>query len=74
MNYLETWYEALLSPHGIIVRSTNPTATKSQLYLARKAALDPQLEALSIADSPVDPNEFWIVRREKRPPPEDGLP
>lgn len=71
MNYLETWYEALISPYGIIVRSTNPRATQSQLYQARLAALDPALEDLSIAVSPVDSNELWIIRRGKKA--EDGL-
>ena len=54
-------YQALASPIGIVVHSTNPQAAKGRLYAARK--LDPQLAQLQFRTPATNPeSELWIVR------------
>lgn len=62
VGFLEHWYAALRSPSGVRVRVTGDKAiAKARLYKARADALDPQLAALSLVDSPTADNELWIV-------------
>lgn len=67
VGFLEHWYAALRSQSGVRVRileGEKPNA-KAKLYKARKDALDPQLDALTITDSPTEPTELWIVHSPK---------
>jgi hypothetical protein len=66
---LEFWYAALRSQSGICLRIVQGDATsaKAKLYKARKDALDPKLNSLSITDSPTASDELWIVHSSKEP-------
>lgn len=57
------WYQALSSPLGIELTSSNPESTRAQLYAARKTAQDSDLEQISICLSPFDPTRLWLVKR-----------
>lgn len=64
-NYLELWYRAFASTFGIVILTDNPERLKQKLYAARKDSLDPDLESISIIQSPTDPNnEFWLVKKD----------
>lgn len=60
---LEHWYSALRSPSGVCIRVSDIELAKAQLYRARKDALDPQLDALSLVQSPTAADELWIVHK-----------
>lgn len=63
---VELWYQALATPLGVIVRVSDPERAKMRLYALRKEANDPDLDSLSIVQSPTNPGEeLWIVRRKK---------
>lgn len=63
---LEYWYAALRSQSGVCVPfEGDPKLAKAQLYKARKDALDPNLDSISIADSPTASNELWLVHNSK---------
>jgi hypothetical protein len=59
---LEYWYDALRSPRGILLEAKDRELARQQLYAARRAANDPDLEGLSIRFSPLDPTHLWIVK------------
>lgn len=59
-------YEALGTPKGIEVRTSDPNALRQKLYTLRKKAEDPSLDILSFLPSPTDPSgHLWIVKRAK---------
>lgn len=60
--YVSYWYSALASEFGVVVWSDNPDALKQRLYAARREAMDPALESLSIVVSPTNPEHLWIVK------------
>lgn len=60
INYL---YQALTSPRGICLRTSDGDFARQKLYEARREAADPQLAALAICISPSDKDEVWIVRK-----------
>jgi hypothetical protein len=63
---IELLYEALNSPLGVIVESSNVEAVKARLYNLRRQ--DPALACLSLLTSPTNPTgEIWIVKNETRP-------
>lgn len=64
MNGPEIWYEALASEHGIVVKTSDPVGTRQRLYAVRKELGDPDLDQITIAQSPTDPKgELWLVKR-----------
>lgn len=67
LDYLNLWYQALRSPTGTAFSSFDQTRDKMQLYQARRAANDPDLDGLSIVIPPV-PNELWILPNGKKVP------
>jgi hypothetical protein len=69
---LEHWYAALRSPEGIVLRVSDFNAVRQKLYAARKEAMDPELDGLSLVQSPTDPNELWIVKKESADGPSEG--
>lgn len=71
--FVELLYEALDTPLGIVVRTSDPERLRSALYAARREAMNPEFSALTIQPSKVDPrSELWIVRRQG--PPANGRP
>lgn len=64
---IEHWYAALRSQSGVRVRIVQGdlTTAKAKLYKARKDALDPKLDALSISESPTASDELWITHNGK---------
>lgn len=62
----ELLYKALTTPHGIVVRTSNPDLLRQRLYKERKLAGDPALNSLILAESRGDPKtELWIVKNPK---------
>lgn len=63
---LNTLYEALGTPLGIVLQTDNPEKTRAKLYRLREAANDPMLKELSIVISPTMPqSQVWIVKVKK---------
>jgi hypothetical protein len=60
---LNMWYEALGSERGVKVRTDDPKRCREKLYAFRREAKDPDLDALSVVQSPTSANEIWIIRR-----------
>lgn len=63
---LEHWYAALHSSLGIKLTTTDPKRLIQQLYIARRKALDPDLQGISVIISPGNPNELWLVKNGKK--------
>lgn len=62
---LEFLYAALRSPHGVIVHTTGTlTEIRQRLYVARREANDPDLKCLAICQSPSNPSDIWIIKKE----------
>lgn len=61
----ELWFEALGSPFGIVVQCSDVERVRQKLYALRKELKDPDLDALSLVQSPTDPKQLWIVKRPK---------
>lgn len=61
---IEFMYDALRSPHGIIVKSKSAERLRTKLYPLRKQ--DERFHELSFVLSPFNPTtELWIIRRVK---------
>ena len=56
-------YEALASPLGIVVQTTDPERTRMALYAERRKRADPALSALAICLPPFSTSELWLVRK-----------
>ncbi len=65
MNFLELWYSALGSEHGIVVETDDPERCKQKLYAARREAQDETLAKLSIVQSPTEPMHLWIIHKDR---------
>ncbi len=67
---VDLWYSALASPVGIIVKVDGSLdRAKAHLYALRVKAGDPDLECLSIVQSPTAPEtELWILKRTQNAP------
>lgn len=63
ISHLELWYRALAARIGIIVVTSDRDALRQRLYAARRAAGDPDLDALSLVLSPTDDSQLWIIKR-----------
>ena len=55
-------YQALASPIGIVVWTSDFKLGREKLYAARRQAQDPSLACLQFRASPTSPNEIWIVK------------
>lgn len=55
-------YEALGSAFGVVVQCSHTEKARQAYYKLRKEAQDPDLESLSIVQSPTDPQQLWIVK------------
>ena len=61
---LNTLYEALGTPLGIVIQTDNPERTRQKLYRLRDQSDDPMLKELSIVISPTMPqSQVWLVKR-----------
>jgi hypothetical protein len=66
---LNTLYEALGTPLGVVVQTDNPEKLRAKLYRLRDGADDPMLKELSIVISPTMPqSQVWIVKRKPNAP------
>lgn len=73
MEYLSFWYAALAADIGIAISTNDRERMRSALNSAKAAALDPDLEPLSVCNSPNSRNELWIVKNvSKRGRPREG--
>jgi hypothetical protein len=64
---LNTLYEALGTPLGIVLQTDNPEKTRQKLYRLRETCDDPMLKELSIVISPTMPqSQVWIVKRKPK--------
>ncbi len=62
--FLEFLYEALGSPHGIVLQSENRDLLRAKLYKAKRDACDTALDVLALIPSPTMADELWIVKKE----------
>lgn len=62
---LEPWYKAIQAPLGVIVHVDEGTfeQARQKLYAARKDSLDPELDKISICQSPTNANDLWLVKK-----------
>lgn len=61
---INTLYEALGTPLGVVVQTSDPEKLRQRLYRLRDAADDPMLKELSFVISPTVPQaHVWIVKR-----------
>lgn len=57
------WYSALASEIGVIVKTSDPALAREQLEKIKVELNDPNIECISIHDSPADPFDLWLVKR-----------
>ena len=70
-SFLELWYQALASPYGKEVQCLPDfEAVRQKLYRSRIEARDPALDAIALVQSPFDPTNLWLVKKE----PADAAP
>lgn len=62
-SYIDLWYQAVASPCGVCVFTTDRDLLRQKLYASRAAAADPDLDKLSLVLSPTDETHIWIVKR-----------
>jgi hypothetical protein len=60
---LAVLYAAVNSELGVRVKSNDIMLLRQRLYVARSG--NPDFEALRFSQSPVNPNELWIVKNAK---------
>jgi hypothetical protein len=63
---IELLYNALHSPLGIKIQSSDPAFLRQKLYAARRELNDPDLANLSFVESPINPEHLWIVRKNEK--------
>ena len=59
-------YNALHSPFGIVFQTNDPERAKARFYSTRAKLADPKLDCLSLVQSPTDPSQLWIVKKESK--------
>ncbi len=60
---LEYWQRALQTSAGICIETDNVNRLIQRLYQARRASFMPELESLSVVQSPANPLQVWIVHK-----------
>jgi len=64
VDYHSLLFEAINSPRGIELRTSDPEFLRQKLYQARKA--DPLFATLSFVISPTSPKDsLWIIKRQE---------
>jgi hypothetical protein len=57
-------YEALASPYGKVVETSDVERLRQALYKARRDSNDVSLDCLAFCQSPTNPEgELWIVKK-----------
>lgn len=65
-NWLEIWYSALASTHGVEVSVSDPVKAQQALYRARASSGDTMLDEWTIRTAPTNKQgALWIVRKVK---------
>ena len=59
--YVKLLYQALSSPHGLIVTHENPQSARSQFYAARKKHGDPELNRISVTILEGEPTRLYLI-------------
>lgn len=60
---LDLLYEALSQPFGVALATNDLEKARQKLYRLRQGAKDPDLDCLAFVQSPTDPLQLWIVRK-----------
>ena len=60
---VEIWYQALNSPIGIELQTSDLSLVRNKLYNTRAKLQDEDLASVSICESPFDPTRLWLVKR-----------
>lgn len=64
---LELLYQALASPLGIVIETTDVERLRQRLYAERREAKDESLAALGLVPSRTAPeSELWIVKKDAK--------
>lgn len=72
---VDIWYQALRSPPGIPVESSDVKRLQTDLYRVRQELADPDLANLFLTPSRDDPeNCLWIVHKTITVPDEEPAP
>jgi hypothetical protein len=59
---IDLLYQALNTPYGVAVRTSNPERLRQKLYAERKK--DDDLACLSLNISPTEPDSvLWIIKK-----------
>lgn len=61
---IEYLYQALTSPFGIKLATSNIAHTRAKCYKARAEAQDPDLARLQFRPHPLGAPELWIIKGE----------
>lgn len=60
---LNLFYEALGAQFGVVVTCDGPPdKVRQKLYALRKDHNDPDLDCISIVQSPTNPSQLWLVK------------
>ena len=62
MGELEILYQAVASPLGLVVKTSDFQLAQQRLYKARRESGDLELDRLQFRHSPHAPDELWIVK------------
>jgi hypothetical protein len=63
--YLQIWYAARESPHGIAIKAYPVDKVRARLWQIRAQAGDLSLMKLDIVKPNHRPNELWLIHRPK---------
>lgn len=59
-------FQAMASPFGIVILTTNQELLRQRLYQERKKLNDPLYECLQFRISPSSEGEIWIIKGNSR--------
>jgi hypothetical protein len=57
----EILYDALRTPHGVVVETNDPSRLRQKLYAIRRE--DPDLSPLAFVISPLNGSDLWILNK-----------
>ena len=60
--HLELFYQALSTPEGLVIHSTNPAFTIRKLKETKLISLEDAFDCLQIIPSPTTEGEIWILK------------
>lgn len=61
---IELLYQALASPHGVVVSTSDADRVRQRLYKLIRESADLSLRDLAILSSPTNPSDLWLVRKQ----------